>query len=460
MKKKIVALVAAVGAVSLVAACSVPRPKPVAGAPRCDLPRTELRVLETGQRNTAIASNPLVGVLGQMVAEREAALQLFKTNLHTSERRGAGVLSTDQAALARMIEPLEIRHLVLSGGGQHGAFGTGLLAGMDPYPDYDIVTGVSTGALQAPLALLGRTASPADRELKAEHDFPSLPDNRTNLDDLVAGYTISRQDTLYRDYGDKAIIRRARKGDLEPLRKRIDHIMTPQTLRELAALPANKQLFVLLLNWDTGNAEAVDMLALSRRFADGNLHARSCFIDVLIAASSEPIGTPPVPIDDYIYVDAGLRFGVFARDAIELGNAAAAKLRSEMQALQHAIDPQESAQSPTPQLMFTDMIRNGDTTVRKLWPAEEKYSALDVINRARSILVNQVYAFSMDEVLEQADTDHVVRFAYIRESEMQAGEPAKGATFDPVYMKRMIALGKARGGANDWEQPRTRSKTR
>lgn len=50
--------------------------------------------------------------------------------------------------------------LMLSGGGQNGAYGAGFLkawkgrsdGGM---PDFDLVTGVSTGALQAPLALLG-----------------------------------------------------------------------------------------------------------------------------------------------------------------------------------------------------------------------------------------------------------------------------------------------------------------
>lgn len=451
MKNKLVALVAAVGAASLMAACSVPRPKPVAGAPRCDLPRTILTAIETGDRSSAIASNPLSGVLGKMAAERAVQLQLFQTNLQRNEKRGVGVLSNDQVDLARIVEAMEIRHLVLSGGGQHGSFGTGFLAGMDPYPDYDIVTGVSTGALQAPLAILGKKAPPADRLLTAADDFPPLPGDRTNLGDLVAGYTISRQDTLYRDYGKTGVIRGARMGDLEPLRTRIDKIMTPQTLRELAELEPGKELFVLLLNWDTGHAEAVDMLALSRRFANGDAHARSCFMDVLIAASSEPIGTPPVPIDDHLYVDAGLRFGVFARDAISIGNVVAAGLRPTVQALQHDMDPQKSENASPPPLVFTDMIRNGDMDVREWRP--EKYDALDVINRARSILVNQVYAFSMDEVLEQAGEDHIVRFAYIRSEEMNAGAPAQGATFDPVYMKRMIAVGKARGAANDWGGP-------
>ena len=45
-------------------------------------------------------------------------------------------------------------YLVLSGGGQNGAFGAGLLNGWTKAgtrPDFRIVTGVSTGALIAPL---------------------------------------------------------------------------------------------------------------------------------------------------------------------------------------------------------------------------------------------------------------------------------------------------------------------
>lgn len=50
--------------------------------------------------------------------------------------------------------------LMLSGGGQNGAFGAGFLRGWrartdDPMPAFDLVTGISTGALQSPYALIG-----------------------------------------------------------------------------------------------------------------------------------------------------------------------------------------------------------------------------------------------------------------------------------------------------------------
>ncbi|BAH40778.1 MAG TPA: hypothetical protein DGD08_18145 [Gemmatimonas aurantiaca] len=72
--------------------------------------------------------------------------------------------------IARLVRRAERRGdrtldlLLLSGGGQNGAFGTGFLRGWhartdNPMPRFDLVSGISTGALQAPYALLGTKAS-------------------------------------------------------------------------------------------------------------------------------------------------------------------------------------------------------------------------------------------------------------------------------------------------------------
>jgi len=52
----------------------------------------------------------------------------------------------------------ELQLLAISGGGENGAFGAGLLCGWSAQgtrPTFDLVTGVSTGALTAPFAFLG-----------------------------------------------------------------------------------------------------------------------------------------------------------------------------------------------------------------------------------------------------------------------------------------------------------------
>lgn len=57
--------------------------------------------------------------------------------------------------------------LALSGGGEDGAFGAGLLVGWTEHgnrPTFDIVTGVSTGSLIAPLAFVGSSQDQKLRE--------------------------------------------------------------------------------------------------------------------------------------------------------------------------------------------------------------------------------------------------------------------------------------------------------
>src|SRR6516164_9345983 len=70
--------------------------------------------------------------------------------------------------------------LALSGGGEDGAFGAGLLVGWSEHgdrPQFKIVTGASTGALAAPFAFLG---SEYDEALKKIY-------TQTRPNDVVAG---------------------------------------------------------------------------------------------------------------------------------------------------------------------------------------------------------------------------------------------------------------------------------
>ncbi len=65
-------------------------------------------------------------------------------------------------AIARPDHTLDV--LMLSGGGQNGAYGVGFLRGWraradTPIPRFDLITAISTGALQAPFALLGTQAA-------------------------------------------------------------------------------------------------------------------------------------------------------------------------------------------------------------------------------------------------------------------------------------------------------------
>ena len=87
-----------------------------------------------------------------------------------------------ERAIARGDRTLDM--LLLSGGGQHGAYGVGFLRGWlarakDSMPHFDVVTGVSTGSLQAPYALIGTAdslATAAALYREAATQFAPTPD--------------------------------------------------------------------------------------------------------------------------------------------------------------------------------------------------------------------------------------------------------------------------------------------
>lgn len=104
--------------------------------------------------------------------------------------------------------------LCLSGGGSYGAYAAGVLSGWSQRgdrPTFDVVTGISTGALIAPAAFLGPKY---DAQLK---QFYTTMDNKQV-------FTVSRFCGLF----DESY------ADTRPLAARIDAYLSPELLRDLA----------------------------------------------------------------------------------------------------------------------------------------------------------------------------------------------------------------------------------
>src|SRR5436190_12233053 len=107
--------------------------------------------------------------------------------------------------------------LSLSGGGQNGAFGAGLLTGWRESgrrPQFDAVGGVSTGALLATHALLG---TPADDAI------------------LESMYTKITKDDIYKDRGIFSLLRGTDAlRDTAPLHAMLVKYITAETLKRVA----------------------------------------------------------------------------------------------------------------------------------------------------------------------------------------------------------------------------------
>jgi len=205
------------------------------------------------------------------------------------------------------LEPIGISLLAISGGGENGAFGAGFLTGWSETgarPQFQAVTGVSTGALIAPFAFLG---ADYDSTLEAAYtettpdDIYALP----FIPDVLHGQSLARSD---------------------PLVSLIETFITPDVLDAIALEHRKgRRLSILTTNLDAGRPVVWDMGAIAEL---GGPEALRLFRKVVLASAAVPGLLPPVEItvisDDAIYTelhgDGSIIANVFAyQPQVELG---------------------------------------------------------------------------------------------------------------------------------------------
>jgi hypothetical protein len=196
---------------------------------------------------------------------------------------------------ANIVRQLERKHgralniLSLSGGGQNGAFGAGLLIGWresGKRPEFDIVGGVSTGALLATHALLG---TPAD-DVELEEMYTQVTKKDIYTERGIFSLLVGGADSL---------------SDTAPLRALIAKHITAETLQRVAAAYNDDRILVVgTTNIDYNQTWIWNMSLIAK---DGNL---ALYRDVLLASASFPIVFPPVEIDGHLFVDGAARSNV------------------------------------------------------------------------------------------------------------------------------------------------------
>jgi len=194
------------------------------------------------------------------------------------EREVLGKLREGQArrGINDLANALPLNLLAVSGGGEDGAFGAGLLCGWTEHGDrpvFDLVTGVSTGALTAPFAFLGPAYDPA------------LRDVYTN---------ISARDVLERRNFTAAVFDDA-MADTSPLYRTISRYLTPQMLADLAA--AYREGRLLLIGSTDLDAQLPVIWNIGAIAASGHPKALDLVRRILLASAAIPGAFPPVMID-------------------------------------------------------------------------------------------------------------------------------------------------------------------
>lgn len=164
--------------------------------------------------------------------------------------------------------------IALSGGGSNGAFTAGLMKGWTETgerPDFEVVTGVSTGALAAPFVFLG-----------PDYD-----------DELADAYTGGAAAGLLQPQGLGAFFGSGIYRS-EPLRALVEHYVDEALLAAVAAEHAKgRVLLVATTDLDAQRGVSWDLGAIATQASPAAL---ALFRNVLIASASIPGAFPPVLI--------------------------------------------------------------------------------------------------------------------------------------------------------------------
>jgi hypothetical protein len=222
----------------------------------------------------------------------------FQATLERSIRKRLGELRSEHPG-ARL--PYQI--LALSGGGSRGAYGAGVLIGWTKRgdrPEFEVVTGISTGALMATAAFLG-----------------------SDFDDELRVYTEVTSDEIYRTRGTLELLRSESAFDTTPLRELLERRIDEATLDLVAhEHRRGRRLFVGTTNLDANAFVVWEMGAIAASDRPDKLQR---YRDVILASASFPIAFPPVYIPvrygdrtyHQMHVDGGARETVFFFDFLD-----------------------------------------------------------------------------------------------------------------------------------------------
>lgn len=172
--------------------------------------------------------------------------------------------------------------LAISAGGADGAFGAGIISGWTASgsrPEFDVVTGVSTGALLSVFAFLGPKYDDLARQL----------------------YTNQTNDTIFKSRGLNGLLSDS-LYDNTPLKEQIEKFVTPSLLAEVAAEhDKGRRLYVATTNLDAGQLVIWDMGMIAK---GGRTDPVQHFQKVLRASAAVPGFFQPV----YIKPQRGVQY--------------------------------------------------------------------------------------------------------------------------------------------------------
>ncbi len=298
--------------------------------------------------------------------------------------------------------------LAISGGADNGAFGAGLLTGWTAEgnrPSFNVVTGISAGALIAPFAFLGSDYDPQLRELFTEvapRDVLLLPRQVFAIFPLLFGEALA---------------------DTSPLARLIHRHANQEMLDAIAREYARGRLLMVgTTNLDLQRPVVWNIGAIA---ASGHPEALSLFRSILLASASIPGAFPPVlvPVEhagrsfEEMHVDGGAAMQVFLYPpSLRLSERVGERQRTAYVIRNGRVDVEASV---TSRGVFSIARRSAATLLH--------FSGISDINRIYLTTLRDRVAF---------------RLAFIG-SDFHAD---RSEPFDPAFMQALFDYGYAQAG--------------
>jgi len=301
--------------------------------------------------------------------------------------------------------PKSMNFLTLSGGGEDGAFGSGFLIGwrdVGTRPEFEIVTGISTGSLIAPMAFLGRKY---DQQLKDAYT------------------TIASEDAIFTKQILSGLLGGMALTDNTGLKVMIAKFATQQMLTDIAR--EHKRGRRLLIGTTNIDAQRGVIWDIGEIATSGHPDSLKLFNQILLASASVPGAFPPVFIKvnvngkqyEEMHVDGGIINQVFLFPTLL------------------------KAKSINSKYGVLDIRRNlyvlRNTKINPEWK-QTKASFFSISGRSMATLIKRQGIGDLTRMYARARRDGFnYNLAYIPPNFTLQAKSA----FDPVYMKALYQVG-------------------
>jgi Patatin-like phospholipase len=305
--------------------------------------------------------------------------------------------------MARGKRPV-VNYLAISGGGSDGAYGAGLLGGWTATgtrPEFDVVTGVSTGALTAPFAFLGPKYDQAMKHVYTQ----------TSTKDVAIIQPV------------RGLLGGSSLASNAPLARVVAHYVDEKFLREVAAEHnKGRRLLIGTTNLDAERPVVWDMGEIA---SSGHPEALQLFRTVLLASAAIPAVFPPGYVKvaaangavyDEMHVDGGTTRQVFLLPT---------QLTTNSPDRKHGVNPIRRAY----------IIRNGRVTP-SYKPVKAK--TLSIAGRAVSSLIKSQGVGDLYELYEFTRLNNIQYNLAVIPGDFA---DTSASAFDSVYMAKLYELG-------------------